>query len=80
MSAKIIYSLIARGQKIILADYSDHSGNVQQVALLVLKRLKQNSRYELIYDKYTLHLFITLVIRFIVLIKTTFHMCVLLRI
>lgn len=52
MSLRIIYSLIARGRKMILADYTDYTGNFQQIGLLVLKKLKKDNRCELVYDKY----------------------------
>lgn len=81
MSSKIIYSLIARERKIILADYTEYTGNFQQIALNVLRKLKTNSRYELIYDKYSCTCLITsLVIHFILMMKTTFHISVSLKI
>ena len=38
---EIIYILIARDSKLILCDYTDYSGNFQQISLLLLEK----SRY-----------------------------------
>lgn len=48
---EIIYSLIARASKIILCDYTDYSGNFQQISLLLLGKVKKNNKCEIIYDE-----------------------------
>lgn len=47
----IIYSLIARSNKIVLTDYTEFSGNFQQIALVVLAKLKKNIRGIVEYNK-----------------------------
>ena len=49
---EIIYILIARSSKIVLCDYTDYSGNFQQIALLLLSKVKKNTKCEIIYDEY----------------------------
>ena len=49
--SEIIYSLIARTSKIILCDYTDYSGNFQQISLLLLEKLKKNNKCEITYDE-----------------------------
>ena len=49
---EIIYILIARSSKIVLCDYTDYSGNFQQIALLLLPKLKKNTKCEILYDEY----------------------------
>ena len=48
---EIIYCLIARASKIILCDYTDYSGNFQQISLLLLEKVKKNNKCEIIYDE-----------------------------
>ena len=48
---EIIYSLIARASKIILCDYTDYSGNFQQISLLLLGKVKKNNKCEIVYDE-----------------------------
>ena len=49
---EIIYILIARGSKLILCDYTDYSGNFQQISLLLLSKVKKDTKCEIIYDEY----------------------------
>lgn len=49
---EIIYILIARSSKIVLCDYTDYSGNFQQIALLLLPKVKKDTKCEIIYDEY----------------------------
>ena len=49
---EIIYILIARSSKIVLCDYTDYRGNFQQIALLLLSKVKKNTKCEIIYDEY----------------------------
>ena len=48
---EIIFSLITRTSKIILCDYTDYSGNFQQISLLLLGKIKKNNKCEIIYDE-----------------------------
>lgn len=48
-SLSIIYALIARGSKIILTDYSDYTGNFQQICLNVLLKIKKQSKGVITY-------------------------------
>jgi vesicle-associated membrane protein 7 len=51
-----IYSLIARESNIVLADYTEYSGNFEQVARIVLQKgIKHNCKYIINYDKYKMH-------------------------
>ena len=54
MSSKvsIIYTLIARGNKIVLADFTEYSGNFQQISLIMLGKIKKNSKCEIQYNEY----------------------------
>ena len=49
---EIIYTLISRSSKIILCDYTEYSGNFQQISLLLLPKVKKNTKCEIIYDEY----------------------------
>jgi hypothetical protein len=48
----IIYTLIARSSKIVLVDYTEYSGNFQQISLMMLNRIKKNSKCEIQYNEY----------------------------
>ena len=48
---KIIYTLIARASKIVLCDFTEFSGNFQQISLLLLEKVKKNNKCEIIYDE-----------------------------
>ena len=49
---EIIYTLISRSSKIILCDYTEYSGNFQQISLLLLPKVKKKTKCEIIYDEY----------------------------
>lgn len=36
----VLYTLIARSNKVILTEYTDCSGNFQQIAMLILKKIE----------------------------------------
>ena len=38
---EIIFILMARASKMILCDYTDYSGNFQQISLLLLEKIKK---------------------------------------
>ena len=48
---KIIYTLIARASKIVLCDFTDFSGNFQQISLVLLTKIKKNSKCEVEYNQ-----------------------------
>ena len=48
---KIIYTLIARSSKIVLCDFTEYSGNFQQISLVILGKIKKNSKCEVEYNK-----------------------------
>jgi hypothetical protein len=50
-SISIIYTLIARGGKIVLTDYTEYSGNFQQISLVMLNKIKRNSKCEIKYNE-----------------------------
>lgn len=72
MSNQIIYSLIARKKKTILCEFSEHSGNFQQISLKVIKKALgiQQTRFRSLipYDDY---LFYVLVVDNIFIISLT---------
>ena len=49
---EIIYTLISRSSKLILCDYTDYNGNFQQISLLLLSKVKKETKCEIIYDEY----------------------------
>ena len=52
MSASIVYTLIARSTKTVLCDYTEFTGNFQQISLLILGRIKKDSKCEIEYNDY----------------------------
>ena len=50
-SVKIIYTLIARSSKIVLCDFTEFSGNFQQISLVLLGKIKKNSKWEVEYNE-----------------------------
>jgi hypothetical protein len=47
----LIYTLIARGNKIILTDYTEWSGNFQQISLVILNKIKKDKKCFIDYDE-----------------------------
>jgi hypothetical protein len=47
----IIYTLIARGSKIILVDYTEFSGNFQQISLVLLNKINKNKKCSIEYNE-----------------------------
>lgn len=47
----IIYSFVARSNKIILADYTEYSGNFQQISLIILGKVKKNKKCSIDYNR-----------------------------
>lgn len=54
MSLQLIYAAVARDRKVILADYSEYSGNHNQVAIVVLNKIKKDCLCQLEYPPYTI--------------------------
>ena len=50
-SVKIIYTLIARSSNIVLCDFTEFSGNFQQISLVLLGKIKKNSKCEVEYNE-----------------------------
>ena len=48
---KIIYTLIARASKIVLCDFTEFSGNFQQISLVLLNKIKKDSKCEVEYNQ-----------------------------
>ena len=51
----IIYSLIARSSDVVLCEFTEFSGNFQQISRIIMRKMKKNSRYTLTYDKHKFH-------------------------
>lgn len=47
---EIIYVLVARGNKIILTDYTIYNRNFQQISVNLLDKIKKNKKGKIIYD------------------------------
>ena len=47
----VLYTLIVRSSKVILTEYTDCSGNFQQISLLVLKKIEPNIKGLIEYNK-----------------------------
>lgn len=47
----IIYSLIAKDFGVVLSEYTEYSGNFQQITRMILKKVHQNCKYTIEYDK-----------------------------
>ena len=50
-SVKIIYTLIARSSKIVLCDFTEFSGNFQQISLVLLSKINKNTKCEVEYNE-----------------------------
>ena len=48
----LIYTLIARPNKIILTDYTEYSGNFQQISIVILDKIKKDKKCSIDYDEY----------------------------
>lgn len=51
----IIYTLIARSSDVVLSEFTDFSGNFQQISRIIMRKMKKNSKYSLSYDKHKFH-------------------------
>jgi hypothetical protein len=51
LEVKIIYTMIARSSKIVLCDFTEYSGNFQQISLVLLSKIKKNSKCEVEYNQ-----------------------------
>ena len=51
-SVSIIYTLIARNSKIVLCDFTEYSGNFSQISMVMLGKIKKNSKCEIQYNEY----------------------------
>ena len=48
---EFIYALIARSSKIVLCDYTEYSGNFQQISLILLNKIKKNKKCQVNYNE-----------------------------
>ena len=47
----ILYALVAREPDKVLSDYTEYSGNFQQISRIILQKIKQGDRCTVSYDK-----------------------------
>lgn len=47
----IIYTLIARANKIILSDFTEYSGNFQQISLVILNKVNKEKKCTINYNE-----------------------------
>jgi hypothetical protein len=51
MTSHIIYTVIARDPNIILCDYTEYSGNFQQISAILIQKLDDNYNARIKYQK-----------------------------
>jgi hypothetical protein len=51
----IFYALISKNNDIVLCEYTEYSGNFQQITIMLLRKIKQNIKVTIEYDKYKYH-------------------------
>lgn len=51
----IIHCLVARNTEIVLAEYTEHDGNFQQISRLLLRKLRNEKKLTVDYDNYQFH-------------------------
>lgn len=47
----VIYTLLARANRIILTDLTEYSGNFQQISLIILNKIQKNTKGVIEYNK-----------------------------
>ena len=47
----ILYSLISKDLGVVLSEYTEYSGNFQQITRMILKKVHPNTKYTIEYDK-----------------------------
>ena len=70
MSASIVYTLIARSTKTVLCDYTEFTGNFQQISLLILGRIKKDSNVKLSIMIINIIMMMKMILHFYVCVKT----------
>ena len=48
----ILYALISKDQDVVLTEYTEYSGNFQQITRALLRKVHTNTKYTIEYDKY----------------------------
>lgn len=48
----IVYTLIARSNNIVLTDYTEYSGNFQQISVVILNKIKKDKKCSIDYNEY----------------------------
>lgn len=51
----LIHCLVARKNGIVLAEYTEHDGNFQQISRLLLRKLKNEEKLSVQYDNFQFH-------------------------
>ncbi len=51
----IMHCLVARNTEIVLAEYTEHDGNFQQISRLLLRKLRNEKKLTIEYDNYHFH-------------------------
>ena len=51
----LFYALIAKSFDIVLCEYTDYSGNFQQISRMLLRKIQKNTKLTVNYDKYKFH-------------------------
>ena len=51
----ILYALISKDQDVVLTEYTEYSGNFQQITRALLRKVHLNTKYTIDYDKYKYH-------------------------
>ena len=51
----IFYALISKSFDIVLCEYTEYSGNFQQITRMLLRKIKKNTKFTINYDKYKFH-------------------------
>ena len=48
---EIIYAVVAKNKNQVLCEFSDHSGNFEQVSQEILNKIKENTRGTICFQK-----------------------------
>ena len=51
----ILYSLIAKDGLVVLCEFTEYSGNFQQISRMLLKKIEPNTKKTIEYNKYRYH-------------------------
>lgn len=51
----ILYALIAKDAGIVLSEFTEYSGNLQQITRIVLRKIQTNTKHTIEYDRFKYH-------------------------